>query len=273
MYKAACTILFLFFYICSHAQEKRFEYADSSLLMETQTLDDNNSDVDENSNDNSNSAGDILSDTTLYIYPINISPDSVVKWKNEKQFSYIRDIDNLLKKKQQEDISKYSTENEPSEDSWLQKLLSSQFLRVFFWIVAIAFVLIVLYKLFLSNAVFTRNTKSSEPAKTPEMPEPVTVSDYDKLIQQSCRLGDYRMAIRYLFLKNLAALADHEYLVLSTEKTNYQYVQEIEAGFKNEFASLVLIYEYTWYGNFKPAPETYTGVEKKYIEFYKKIIK
>lgn len=105
------------------------------------------------------------------------------------------------------------------------------------------------------------------------MPEPVTVSDYDKLIHQSCKLGDYRMAVRYLYLKNLAALADQELLTLSADKTNYQYVQEIEAGLKNEFASLVLIYEYTWYGNFSPAQETYTGIEKKYIDFYKKIIK
>ena len=273
MHKTAFTILFLIFNVCSLAQEKQFEYTDSTLLMETQTLEEPNSDVDENDIGNNDSAGEILSDTTLYIYPIKISPDSVVGWKNEKQFSYIRNLDKLLKKKQQEDISKYSGEIETGQESFLQKLLSSKFLQLFFWIIAIAFVLIVLYKLFLNNVIFRKNSTSSEPAIIQEMPEPVTVSDYDKLIHQSCKLGDYRMAVRYLYLKNLAALADQELLTLSADKTNYQYVQEIEAGLKNEFASLVLIYEYTWYGNFSPAQETYTGIEKKYIDFYKKIIK
>ena len=52
MHKTAFTILFLIFNVCSLAQEKQFEYTDSTLLMETQTLEEPNSDVDENDIDN-----------------------------------------------------------------------------------------------------------------------------------------------------------------------------------------------------------------------------
>ena len=98
MHKTAFTILFLIFNVCSLAQEKQFEYTDSTLLMETQTLEEPNSDVDENDIDNNDSAGEILSDTTLYIYPIKISPDSVVGWKNESSFLTSETLTNSLKK-------------------------------------------------------------------------------------------------------------------------------------------------------------------------------
>lgn len=79
------------------------------------------------------------------------------------------------------------------------------------------------------------------------------------------------MAVRYLFLKTLRQLSDRGHLQQSADKTNFQYVQEIPADKRNDFASLVLNYEYVWYGHLNIVREQYDQLEKKYTSFYNKI--
>lgn len=214
---------------------------------------------------------DILSDTSLHIFPVNMSSDSIEKWKRKKEFAYVKNLDSLLKRKQQQDIGNFPAEPKTVTDSFLQKLLSSSLIQVLLWCVAAIFVFIILYRLFSLDAVFRRQTAEAVTVDHAEAAGTISVADYDKLIMQSCRLGDYRMAVRYLFLKSLSALEHEEFLVLSADKTNYQYVQELDSRLKNDFAALVLIYEYTWYGGIAPEKEIFTGIEKKFIAFNQKM--
>jgi hypothetical protein len=249
----------------SHAQDDRSANADSVIMIETPPVEN-----EEAGNDEDEEA-DILSDTTVYITSIKIYPDTVAAWKNNKRFAYMKDIDSLLKIKQQEELDALNKRLKSRPNTFFQKLFSSGILQLLFWAVAIAFVLLILYKLFLSNGIFKRNVARSPVNEVPEEEKIATVADYDKLIHQSIKLGDYRMAVRYLFLKTLVQLADKELLHYAADKTNYQYVQEIGAGKKNEFASLVLNYEYVWYGNFALNAELFTAIEKIFTSFNSKI--
>ena len=233
-------------------QDKHPVAADSSLLTEPEDK-------------------DILSDTAVHITGIVISPDSVSAWKHKKQFAYIKNLDSLLKIKQQQDLDAYNKALKQKPNKFFQQLFSSRLLQALFWTIAIAFVVFILYKLFLSNGIFKRNTEKVLVTEVLSQEVIATVSDYDKLVHQSVKLGDYRMAVRYLFLKTLMQLADKEYLHHAADKTNYQYVQEIRTDKKNEFASLVLNYEYVWYGNFSVGSDTYTVIEKKFSTFNSKI--
>ena len=279
MNKAFLTIILSCICIVGYAQNKGFEYVDTSLVKQAESASDTtvtySSGADNNNEENKNNdnTGKILSDTALYITKIDIAADSVRQWKKDKRFAYMRNLDSLLKKKQQENkaVNNDSHLKEDHSASFLERILSSGIIRIIFWAIAISFVGFILFKLFLSNGVFKKSVSTSQIEELPEEVMPVTVHDYDKLIHQSCKLGDYRMAVRYLFLKTLAQLSDKEYLQLSADKTNYQYVQEISPNKKNEFASLVLTYEYCWYGHFLLDQETYSGIEKKYIAFYHKI--
>ncbi len=257
--------------LITHAQDKRFEYADSTLLNEpAQAGTHENQDVVENTPEEER---DILSDTTIYITDISISPDSVAAWKQNKRFAYIKNLDSLLKIKQQEELDVYNKRLKEKPNPFFTWLFSSGIIQIFFWTIAIAFVVFILYKLFLSNGIFKRNSAKSVSAVNEVPSEELikTVSDYEGLILQSVKQSDYRLAVRYLFLKTLVQLTDKEYLHYSADKTNYQYVQEIRADKKNEFASLVLNYEYIWYGNFPLSGELYPGIEKKFNSFYSKI--
>ena len=260
----ACCCMFI-----THAQEKGFEYSDSTLLYESPPAG-----IDEDSNPAKNDVvedRDILSDTVIYINHITIASDSIVAWKNNKRFAYVTNLDSLLKIRNQEMMDEFKKASQKKPNTFLIRLFSSGILQVLFWGVAIAFVLFILYKLFLSNGIFKRNATSKVVSEVLVEEVIATVADYDRLIHESLAQGDHRMAVRYLFLRTLVDLADKEYLHYSADKTNYQYVQEIRIDKRNEFASLVLNYEYIWYGNFPLTGESYAGVEKKFNNFYSKI--
>lgn len=139
----------------------------------------------------------------------------------------------------------------------LERVLSSGIIQVLLWMIAISFVLFILYKLFLSEGIFKRSRRSSVVTEIAEPALEKTVLDYDKLLHQSVKLADFRMAVRYLFLKTLARLSEKEYIQRSVDKTNYQYLQEIGIDKRKEFASLILTYEYSWYGNFPVTQEMF----------------
>jgi hypothetical protein len=234
------------------AQSNEFEYKDTSVLAGNEVA----------QADSENAASQ--TDTILYKRSIIISRDTIDSWKNDKKFVYMGYLDSLLKAKVEEEKAAV-----PPSPSFLQMILSSGLMQVIFWLIAIGVVVLVLYKLFLSkgNFIFKRNT-SSDTVKEIAEEQPIRdVSDYDALIQQSYKLEDYRMAVRYLFLKTLRLLIDKQLLQHSVDKTNFQYVQEIAADKRNEFASLVLNYEYVWYGNLLITREQYTQVEKKFTSF------
>jgi hypothetical protein len=253
----------------SFAQDNRFEYKDSSLLNETgqtgtnKELDTSTPIVEEEK--------DILSDTILYITHIDISQDSVISWKNNKRFSYMKYIDSLLKIKKQEELDAYNEALNDKSVNFIRQLLSSGVMQFIFWAVAIAFVVFILYRLFLSNGIFKRKFAEVRVITTPEELKSATISDYDKLMHHSIDKADYRSAVRFLFLKTLVQLAEGEYIKQSADKTNYQYVQEIRTDMRNEFSSLVLNYEYVWYGNVTLNRELFDGIEKKFIAFKNKI--
>ena len=271
MIKLFVTIVFFLSCVTCYAQTERFKYEDSTLLMESQQG--GNIDTAAQETVDESAENDILSDTTLYISAIELSPDSVLKWKTDKRFNYILTLDSLLKNKQQKELLEYKKRNNNNSVSFLQRLLSSRGTKIFFWMVAIAFVIFIIYRLFFVNGIFRRE-KFLKPSITETAVlevAPKTVAEYDKLIHQSYRLGDYRMAVRYLFLKNLVMLSGKELIYLSADKTNYQYVQEIDDTYKHDFAALVLNYEYVWYGNFPLTADAFTGIEKKFSAFYHKI--
>ncbi len=217
----------------------------------------------------STSSDDAVVDTSLYFNNLTLSADSVESWKNQKAFAYAKDLDSLLKARQKA----MEKRSEVSPPSWLDKFLSSGYIRVILWALAIAFVLFVLYSLFLSDGVFKRSSRSNAglaPLVEEEIITPET--DLDHLISQSVQAGNYRQAVRYQYLRTLHKLADKNLVELAKDKTNYQYVHEIQSQvIRNEFATLTLSYEYVWYGEFMIDAVLYKKLESGFSDLNQKI--
>lgn len=176
-----------------------------------------------------------------------VPKDTINAISKDRRFYYNNYLDSLLR------ASKKVVKEKKQDTGFFQSLY-----ELLIWIGAIAIVGFLIYRLFFSQtSLFLRNRAEWNvkiQTKGTEMP-----ADLNHLLQQAISKGEYRLAVRYLYLKALKDLAGKGFLEISPGKTNFQYVSEVSRRpFANEFASLTLKYEYVWYGNY-PVDENLFG--------------
>ena len=140
---------------------------------------------------------------------------------------------------------------------------------IIFLIIAIALFVYIVFKLFLSNSPFlSRNRKNI--ASDIAVIEEENASDPDSLLRNAIKNGNYRLAVRYLYLQSLKRLSERKYIEINSNKTNYEYVTEIRKHkFANEFASLTLQYEYVWYGEYPVDERLFQQIQNGFTRFTK----
>lgn len=93
--------------------------------------------------------------------------------------------------------------------------------------------------------------------------------DIDGELGDAIERGDFRMAIRLLYLKNLKLLMNKGLVKPSAEKTNMDYVREItETQIRNELKNTTGIFEWVWYGNWLPDKMKFAEYRKLFDNFY-----
>ncbi len=209
----------------------------------------------------------ILSDTALVVNAVSISKDSIDAIRNSKKFAYAKNLDSLLKNWQKK--SSNLKVNQNKSVSATDRFFNSYFLKILLWCIALLAVGYILYHLFLSKGVFSRKKSSQKVTPVETQETTLEKSDYDALIRQAYHLEDYRMATRYLFLKTLQQLSQRSFIHFAADKTNSSYMKEMPSDKRNDFAKLVLNYEYVWYGHLAIDKNTFDNIEKTFTQFNK----
>ncbi|MES2432107.1 MAG: hypothetical protein V4556_14320 [Bacteroidota bacterium] len=212
-------------------------------------------------------------DTALYFNSKHVSKDSIIAYKESKNFAYAKNLDSLLKSlKRAEEKNKKIDLKRRKSGSWLVSFFQSGVAQVIFWSLAAIFVLFILYKLFFIRGQLFKQKIQSNVMALPEEEELSMNTDYDKLINQSVNDKDYRLAVRYHYLKALQKLASTNLIMYAADKTNYQYVRELSGkAYHNDFANITLHYEYVWYGEFDIDELTYLKLEDSFKQFQSKL--
>lgn len=119
-------------------------------------------------------------------------------------------------------------------------------------ILVIVFVICLIVLKFLG--VDYRKILGKKEIDTPEIDiytENVHEMDFDTLIANAMKNKDYRLIVRFLYLKNLKLLSDKEIIEWKSNKTNYSYQHEISNNnLRSKFLEATLIFDYIWYGEF-----------------------
>ncbi len=106
---------------------------------------------------------------------------------------------------------------------------------------------------------------------TPEIDiytENVHAMDFETLIANAMKNKDYRLAVRFLYLKNLKQLSDKEIIDWKANKTNYSYQHEINnISLRSKFLEATLIFDYIWYGEFTLDDNKFSEVYTRMNEF------
>ena len=189
--------------------------------------------------------------------------DSVQAVNSDRGFYYKRYMDSLLRATQFK-VQKPRRSVDLSGSDFFSSIFG-----IIFWVLAIGLFGYLVYRLFLSNSSFlSRNRKNI--ASDIAVVEEENASDPDLLLRNAIRNGNYRLAVRYLYLQSLQRLSEKKFIELNSNKTNYEYVMEVRRHkFANEFASLTLQYEYVWYGEYTVDERLFEQIQGSFTQFNK----
>ncbi|HLO37143.1 MAG TPA: DUF4129 domain-containing protein [Lacibacter sp.] len=206
-------------------------------------------------------------DTTLHRSTWVYSSDSIRSLRSQKDFDYAKNLDSLLKKRQELANKK---QKKPSRSTANVGNVFS-IIEIVLWALLIGALLFVLYRIFLSDRGLFASPLRNKSLQVEE--EQLTDDVYlDQQLQLAMKEGNYRLAIRYLYLQSLNKLSERGWLQLSPDKTNYQYVRELsKPQLKNAFARITLHYEYAWYGDFVIGQNIFEPIKKEFDQFHQTI--
>lgn len=187
------------------------------------------------------------------------------KLKKDKNFWY---ADVAIKKKENKQTAAADRHYIPfGQRTWVKTLL---------WLIIIGgFAAAVMWYLAGSEVGLFRKKQIPVAAvdETDEMPEDIFAINYQKEIDKATAKGDYRMAVRMMFLRLLKNLSDKNIINYKQDKTNLDYLVEMHASaYYSDFFKLTRHYEYSWYGKFDISQEAYHVMAHEYDQFDRNLL-
>ncbi len=89
--------------------------------------------------------------------------------------------------------------------------------------------------------------------------------DFEKLIKDTLKAGDNRLAIRYYYLWILKKMSEKSIIDWNPEKTNTDYLYEIQSeSLKKDFGYVSYLYNYIWYGEFELDEASFENAKKSF---------
>lgn len=126
------------------------------------------------------------------------------------------------------------------------------FLELITYILLIILAIVLIAKLLSgqnAGALFSR--KNSEVSQFNVREEHIERIDFEALMVEAISQNNYRLALRFRFLKLLKQLSQAGHIDWHYEKTNSDYHNEIKKeNLKKGFKEASYLYDYVWYGEF-----------------------
>ena len=82
--------------------------------------------------------------------------------------------------------------------------------------------------------------------------------------------GNFRLAIRLMFLRSLKNMSEKNIIRYKQDKTNFDYLVELHpTTYYNNFFKVTRSYEYSWYGQFPVSEDAYRIIRNDFDQFDK----
>ena len=131
---------------------------------------------------------------------------------------------------------------------------------IFGYIMIAALVGLLIYILFrYVNKERTAYTESNENLRLIEE-SALDDIDFSKLINIALAKKDYRLAVRFTFLKSLKRLSLSKLIIIKEGKTNYEYYYELPNSLQPAYRQVLSVFEYVWYGEFESSLAIYNRI-------------
>jgi hypothetical protein len=186
----------------------------------------------------------------------NIPANEIKKIQQDEDFWYANQIFKKEKDNKEED----------AEVSWLQ----AGWVKTLLWLVIIggfAFAIIM----FLSDSnirLFRKKINVFADEKQDEETEDIFEINYRDRIDKAVQEGNYRLAVRLMFLQMLKTMSGRNIIQYKQDRTNFDYLLQLrDTKHYHDFFRLTRNYEYTWYGNFPVNDEAWQLIKNDFEKF------
>lgn len=196
-------------------------------------------------------------------------------WQHDPGFAYIPTLDSMLRVTNNRiDSLNATVQINPSPgngSSGISAFFQNRAVQFFFWAMLAVFVAYIIYAIFFRYpAVKALREENGE--EILEEGNLLDVDIYRQKIAAAEKEGNYRLAIRHLFMQVLARLDVIEKIDYAPEKTNADYIREMRNDdFLDHFARLSNVFIYTWYGHQQINEENYREIKQLFTEYLKLI--
>lgn len=192
------------------------------------------------------------------LYLRHIADSILAKMKQDEDFWYA----NTSFKKPQKQASQPAKntpagkKNSPTDDSDDESTDSSSggFFTGFLWLLIIGgFIAFLFIYLSNSNVRVFRKSKTLQADEEDEVrTDDIFAIPYQKEIDKAIAAGNYRLAVRLLFLRLLRRMTEKEIIRYTPDRTNFDYLLQVQqTPWYAPFFRLTRHYEYVWYGLFE----------------------
>jgi hypothetical protein len=183
-------------------------------------------------------------------------PDTIVQHlKNDPDFWY---ADHVFRK------------NEPRKRSGAGRKL----LEVVLWMIIIGgFAAFIMWYLANSNiGLFQKKNRAIAFEESEEETEDIFAINYQKEIDKALSNGNYRLAIRLMYLRLLRDLSQKNIIRYKHERTNFDYLLQLSStSYYHDFFRVTRNYEYSWYGHFEVDKGKFDIIKSDFSSFERKI--
>lgn len=132
----------------------------------------------------------------------------------------------------------------------------------------------ILIKFFLNVQArsLMNNQKNQTLVQLSEEEHIIKNENIESLIEKALSEKNYRLAIRYYYLLLLRMMTDKEIIQWELQKTNEDYLSEIEASnLRQAFKTTTRFYNYIWYGDFPLDEPKYKSVANSFVALKKQV--
>lgn len=125
-------------------------------------------------------------------------------------------------------------------------------IELLFYGILIVIALYIIVRLLVgtkASSFFSKKSRQLAPLNVQE--EHIERVDLDQFIRNALARNNYRIAVRYMYLKVLKELSIRNLISWHFDKTNGDYYEEIEdPQLKDNFKKVSYLYDHVWYGEF-----------------------
>jgi hypothetical protein len=188
-----------------------------------------------------------------------IPDDELTSVRSDDAYWYVNEAPDRKKEKPKDEPKKRRT------------VFNEKWFKTLSWILLIGgFVALLIWFLATGNiSLFKKRPQTQADGNTvEEQSENIFEMNFEKEIEKAVNARDFRMAVRFMYLRTLRDLSLRNLINYTHEKTNSDYLFQLAGSpyYKN-FFRLTRNFDYTWYGQFPLTSERFSLVQADFNNF------